>query len=151
MNSTRSGIRIPQSPPIHADSKSKYINNRITRYYRVLLMQRTTKRVKNSTVSAKFTKEDRDNLKKIMTKLETNQSDALREAVKYYADQIEGVEIVKLRDITFEQAKKEISNYLRQKERATNAQIADDLRLDIVLVNKVLNALWEVEVVEPVR
>lgn len=115
-------------------------------------MQRTSRRVKKSSVvSAKFTKEDSDNLKKIMTKLEANQSEALREAVKYYADQIDGVEIVKLRDITFEQAKKEISNYLRQKERATNAQIADDLRLDIVLVNKVLNALWEVEVVEPVR
>lgn len=115
-------------------------------------MQRTSKRVKKSSVvSAKFNKEDNDNLKKIMTKLEANQSEALREAVKYYADQIDGVEIVKLRDITFEQAKKEISDYLRKKERATNAQIADDLRLDIVLVNKVLNALWEVEVIEPVR
>jgi hypothetical protein len=102
-------------------------------------------------VSAKFTKEDSDNLKKIMTKLEVNQSEALREAIKYYADQIDDVEILKLRDITFERAKKEISTYLKQKVRATNAQIADDLRLDIVLVNKVLNALWEVEVVDPVR
>ena len=106
---------------------------------------------KSSVLSAKFTKEDLDNLQKIMTKLEVNQSEALREAVKYYADQIDDVEVVKLRDLTFEQAKKEISNYLKQKEKATNAQIADDLRLDIVLVNKVLNALWEVEVVEPTK
>lgn len=115
-------------------------------------MQKNSIRVKKSSVvSAKFTKEDIDKLKKIMANLEVNQSKALREAVKHYADQIDGVEIVKLRDITFEQAKKEISNYLKQKEKATNAQMADDLRLDIALVNKVLNALWEVEVVEPAK
>lgn len=115
-------------------------------------MQRSSTRIrKSSVVSAKFTKEDIENLKKIMAKLEVNQSEALREAVKQYADQIDGVEILKLRDLKFEQAKKEISNYLKQKEKATNAQIADDLRLDIVLVNKVLNALWEVELVEPAR
>lgn len=115
-------------------------------------MQRSSTRIRKSSVlSAKFTKEDIENLKKIMAKLEVNQSEALREAVKQYADQIDGVEILKLRDLKFEQAKKEISNYLKQKEKATNAQIADDLRLDIVLVNKVLNALWEVELVEPAR
>jgi len=115
-------------------------------------MQRSSTRIrKSSVVSAKFTKEDIENLKKIMAKVEVNQSEALREAVKQYADQIDGVEILKLRDLKFEQAKKEISNYLKQKEKATNAQIADDLRLDIVLVNKVLNALWEVELVEPAR
>ncbi|MGI0037519.1 MAG: hypothetical protein ACRD99_04095 [Nitrososphaera sp.] len=102
-------------------------------------------------MSAKFTKEDIGNLQTIMTKLETNQSEALREALKYYANQISDVEIVKLRDLTFEQAKKEISSYLKQKEKATNAQIADDLRLDIVLVNKILNALWEVDLIEPAK
>lgn len=113
-------------------------------------MQKNSTRIKKSSVvSAKFTKEDINKLKKIMANLEVNQSEALREAVKYYAEQIDNVEIVKLRDITFEQAKKEISNYLKHKEKATNAQIADDLRLDIVLVNRVLNALWEAEVVEP--
>ncbi len=115
-------------------------------------MQRTSKRTgKSSVISAKFTKDDIDNLKKIMAKLEVNQSEALREAVKHYADQIDGVEVVKLRELTFEQAKKEISNYLKQKGKATNAEIADDLSLDIVLVNKVLNALWEVELVEPTK
>ena len=111
----------------------------------------STRKKKSSVVSPKFTKEDIGNLQKIMTKLEANQSEALREALKYYADQISDVEIIKLRDLPFEQAKKEISSYLKQKEKATNAQIADDLRLDIVLVNKVLNALWEVEAVEPVK
>lgn len=106
---------------------------------------------KSSVVSAKFTKEDLYNLKRIMAKLEINQSEALREAVRQYADRIDGIEIAKLRDISFERAKKEISNYLKQKEKATNAQIADNLRLDIVLVNKVLNALWEAELVEPAK
>lgn len=115
-------------------------------------MQRAgTHKKKSSVVSAKFTKEDIGNLHTIMTKLETNQSEALREALKYYANQISDVEIVKLRDLTFEQAKKEISSYLKQKEKATNAQIADDLRLDIVLVNKILNALWEVDLIEPAK
>jgi len=57
-------------------------------------------------VSVKFTKRDVDNLKRIMTKLKVNQSEALREAVKQYADQINEVEIMKLRDVTFEQVKK---------------------------------------------
>jgi len=115
-------------------------------------LQRTSKRIgKSSVISAKFTKDDIDNLKKIMAKLGANQSKALREAVKHYADQINGVEVIKLRELTFEQAKKEISNYLKQKGKATNVEIADDLRLDIVLVNKVLSALWEVELVEPAK
>jgi predicted ArsR family transcriptional regulator len=59
------------------------------------------------------------------------------------------MEVVKLRDLTFKQTKKEISDYLKQKIEATNAQIADDLRMDIVLVNKALNALWKTGVVEP--
>lgn len=57
-------------------------------------------------MSVKFTKRDVDNLKRIMTKLKVNQSEALREAVKQYADQINEVEIMKLRDVTFEQVKK---------------------------------------------
>ncbi len=61
------------------------------------------------------------------------------------------MEVVKLRDLTFKQAKKEISDYLKQKIEVTNAQIADDLRMDIVLVNKVLNALWKTGVVEPTK
>jgi len=60
-------------------------------------------------------------------------------------------EIIKLRDLTLEQAKKEISSYLKQKTKATNAQIADDLLLDIALVNKVLNALQKTGVVEPIN
>ncbi|MGH9922546.1 MAG: hypothetical protein ACRD38_07325 [Nitrososphaerales archaeon] len=60
-------------------------------------------------------------------------------------------QVVRLRDLTFKQAKKEISDYLKQKVEATNAQIADDLRLDIVLVNKVLNALWKIGLVEPAK
>ena len=59
--------------------------------------------------------------------------------------------VVKLRELTLEQAKKEISGYLKQKEKATNAQIADDLRLDILLVNKVLSVLWKTGVVEPIK
>lgn len=89
-------------------------------------------------------------LEKITRKLRISKADAIRQAVSYYSDYIEGLEVIELRDIGEEQAKEEILEYIRGKERVASDEIADALRLDMSQVSKVLMKLWkEEEIVEP--
>jgi hypothetical protein len=89
-------------------------------------------------------------LGKITKKLRISKADAIRRAVSYYADYVEGLEVIEMRDVGEEQAKKEILEYLRGKERVSSDEIADALRLDMSRVNEVLMKLWkEEEIVEP--
>ena len=51
------------------------------------------------------------------------------------------MKIIKVRGIERNQAEKEILNYLRKKGKARTSQIADNLRLDVILVNEILHKL----------
>ncbi|MFQ6056415.1 MAG: hypothetical protein ACE5KT_04610 [Methanosarcinales archaeon] len=61
-------------------------------------------------------------------------SDFLRDAVR---EKLDGIEIIELRDVDRETAKKEILDYYKKNERAYPSDVADDLRLDWDLV-------WEI-------
>lgn len=97
----------------------------------------------------KLTEEDQKDLAKIMEKLDLTKADAIRDAIRYYAEYLEGLEVVNLRDLSEEEAKKEIQAYLNGKDRVIADEISDNLRLDLSLVNKVLMALWKEDEVEP--
>ena len=88
-------------------------------------------------------------LKLIAEKLKVSKAEAIREAIRHFAEELEGIEIINLRDISKEQAKKEILEYITGKERVTSDEIADALRLDMGLVNEVLEELWSEGYVEP--
>ena len=65
------------------------------------------------------------------------------------ADEVKGTEVVKIREISRKQARREILEYLDKKERAWSSEIADTLRLDLTEVNRILEQLWGEKKVEP--
>ncbi len=88
-------------------------------------------------------------LKFITEKLKISKAEAIREAIRHYAEELRGLEVVEVRDIPKEQAKKEILDYIKGKERVWSDEIADALRLDLSLVNEILMELWSEGYVEP--
>jgi len=93
--------------------------------------------------------ESLEDLDRIVEKLRCSKADAIRGAIKHYADYLEGLEVVNLRDLSEEEAKQEIREYLKDKDRVGADEISDTLRIDLSLVNKVLLLLWQEGVVEP--
>jgi len=85
----------------------------------------------------------------IVEKLKVSKAEAIREAIRYYAEELRGMEVVELRDVPREQAKKEILEYIKGKERVWADEIADALRLDLSLVNDILMELWSEGYVDP--
>ena len=90
-----------------------------------------------------------EELKCITEKLRVSRDEAVREAIRFFATELKVVEIVELRDIPKEQARKEIINFLTGKDRVWADEIADALRLDLAFVNDMLKELWEEGYVEP--
>ncbi|ADC64757.1 conserved hypothetical protein [Ferroglobus placidus DSM 10642] len=85
----------------------------------------------------------------IIKKLKISKAEAIREAIRHYAEELRGLEVVELRDIPREQAKREIIEFITGKERIRADEIADALRIDLSLVNDILLELWEEGYVEP--
>ena len=113
-------------------------------------MQRTVNSASKRTVyPISLGEEEKNALDVISEKTGVSRADAIREAIRAYAEDVKGMEVVKLRVIPKEQAKKEILEFLRKNDRAWTNDIADALRLDIVFVNTVLEELWgEEKVIE---
>jgi hypothetical protein len=92
-----------------------------------------------------------NDLNTIAEKLRVSKADAIREAVKHYAEYLMGLEVITYRDVTAKQAKREIQKYLKGKNRVKADEISDALRIDLSLVNEALLDLWEEGWVEPER
>lgn len=95
--------------------------------------------------------ETQKELKEITEKLRISKAEAIREAIKHYAEHLQGLEVVTYRDVTKAQAKKEIQRHLKGKTRVRADEISDALRIDFDLVNETLMKLWEAGWVEPQR
>ncbi len=94
-------------------------------------------------------REVEEELKRITEKLKVSRAEAVREAIRFFATELKGVEVVELRDIPKEWARKEIIDFIKGKERVWADEIADALRLDLTFVNDILKELWEEGYVEP--
>ena len=90
-----------------------------------------------------------EELKCITEKLRVSKAEAVLEAIRFYAMELKGFEIVELRDVPKEQARDEIIGFIKGKERVWADEIADALRLDLTFVNEILKKLWEEGYVEP--
>jgi len=98
----------------------------------------------------KLTDEGQEALSKITEKMRCTKAEAIREAIRHYAEYINGLEVVNCRDLSEEEAKKEIQAYLKGKDRVHADEVSNALRLDLNLVNKVLQTLWQEGEVEPI-
>lgn len=99
----------------------------------------------------KLPQDSLDALTKIIDKLGCSKAEAIRDAIKYYADYLQGLEVVNLRNLSEEEAKREIQECLRGKDRVSADEISDELRIDMGIVNKVLLGLWQEGDVEPIE
>jgi hypothetical protein len=95
--------------------------------------------------------ENLKDLNVITEKLRVSKAEAIRTAIKYYAEYVCGLEVVTYRKVSRKQAKKEIERYLKGKPRVWTDEISDDLLIDPGLINEVLLELWEEGWVEPKR
>lgn len=98
-----------------------------------------------------FDNEEAKALEGLAAKLGLSRAEAIREAIRYYVEYTKGMEVVKMHNISKEDARKEVLAYLEKHERAWSSTIADELRLDLSLVNEILQELWSEEKVEPTR
>jgi len=87
----------------------------------------------------------------VTEKLRISKADAIREAIKHYAEELQGLEVVTYRKVTEGQAREEIQRYLKGKASVRADEISDALRVDFDMVNKVLMEMWRDGWVEPER
>ena len=111
-------------------------------------MQRTLPDKKRSVYPVSLGEQEIASLEKISSKTGDSKAQAIREAIRAYADELEGLQVLKLRNVSKQQARKEILEYLKEHDRALTSDIADSLKLDIVFVNGILEELWGEKKVE---
>ncbi|MHB2037527.1 MAG: ribbon-helix-helix protein, CopG family, partial [Nitrososphaerales archaeon] len=92
--------------------------------------------------------EELESLEQISEKTGASKAEAIREAIKSYAEEVKGLEVVKLRTVSKEKATKEILEYLEKNDRAWTSDIADSLNLNILFVNEILEELWRKNKIE---
>jgi metal-responsive CopG/Arc/MetJ family transcriptional regulator len=109
----------------------------------------TTKQVKRYVYPVQLDEHELEALEDIVRLRHMSKSEAIREAVRNYADELKGLEVVKIRDLPKTQARKEVLEFLEENEHAWASDIADSLRLDISSVNRILEELWSEKCVEP--
>jgi len=109
----------------------------------------TAKQAKRYVYPVQLDEEELEALNKIVERLGSSKSEAIREAIRNYAEQLRGVEVIKAREVSRAQARKEILEFLDKNDRAWASDIADSLRIDLSLVNSILEELWREERVEP--
>ena len=109
----------------------------------------TTRQVKRYVYPVQLDERELEALDIIADRMHLPKSEAIRDAIRNYAEQLKGMEIVKIRDLSKAQARKEILEFLDKNERAWASDIADALRLDLSVVNKTLEDLWSEKRVEP--
>jgi hypothetical protein len=95
--------------------------------------------------------ENLNDLNLITEKLRVSKAEAIRAAIKHYAEYVRGLEVVTYRKVSRKQAKKEIEQYLKGKSRVWTDEISNNLLIDPSFVNEVLLELWKEGWVEPKR
>jgi hypothetical protein len=104
-----------------------------------------TRQVKRYVYPVQLDEEELEALDAIVKRLHSSKSEAIRN----YADQLKGTEVIKIREVSGRQARKEILEFLEKNERAWSSEIADSLRIDLALVNSILEELWSEKRVQP--
>lgn len=70
-----------------------------------------------------------------------SRNDVIREAIKRFIKDIEETKVIYVRDITLEQAKREIVKHLKDRGSAYVSEIAEDLGIEIGLAFKAVEEL----------
>ena len=108
-----------------------------------------TKQVKRYVYPVQLGDDELEALEDIVKILHVSKSEAIKESIRHHAEELKGLEVVRVRDLPKAQARKEILEFLEKNDRAWASGIADALRLDLSIVNRILEELWGEKRVEP--
>ena len=70
-----------------------------------------------------------------------SRNEVVRESINHFLEEIEEMKVIRIRDISLKQAKKEILAYLKQHNSAYVGDIADTLGIDVRLAFKAVEEL----------
>lgn len=70
-----------------------------------------------------------------------SRNEVIRESVRHFLEEIEEMKVIRIRNISLKQAKKEILAYLKQRNSAYVGDIADTLGIDVQLAFKAVEEL----------
>lgn len=94
---------------------------------------------KPKTIGTKLTHNEFEEINKLIKAgIYLNISDFLREAVR---EKLKAIKVIKVRDVDYDTAKKEVLGYYRSYSEAYDYQVADDLELDYELVCQIVDEL----------
>ncbi|MDI6639715.1 MAG: ribbon-helix-helix protein, CopG family [Methanocellales archaeon] len=80
----------------------------------------------------------------------SSRSELVREAIIDKISELKGMEIVQVRDIPKEEARKEILEYIKGKDRVYASDMAAELRLDLSLTFEIIDELFKEDALEVV-
>jgi metal-responsive CopG/Arc/MetJ family transcriptional regulator len=104
-------------------------------------VQRTTR---EEIIPIRFTRREITKIDRLLAKSGINsRSEFIREAVRHYLNTVGEIKVIKIRNISKEQAKKEILQLIKDRKEADTFDIANELRLDMDATLKALKELWE--------
>ena len=98
-----------------------------------------TKTGESKTIGTKLPKAEYDEISELINAgMFLNGSDFVREAVR---EKLRSVKVIKIRDIDYDRAKKEVLGYYKSYEEAYISEVAENLELDLELTAKIVQDL----------
>jgi len=96
-------------------------------------------------VPVRFSKREIEKIDKAVQRLGAKSRSAfIREATERYVQEVGGMKVIDIRtNVSLQDARAEVLDYLRRHKEAETFDIANDLRLDLDLTVRVLKELWE--------
>jgi len=111
-------------------------------------MAAETKVVKRATIPVSLPASTVEKIEELRAKLGyRSRNDIIREAIRRFIEEMKETKVIYVEDVTLEQAKQEIVEYLRQHGSAYVSDIAEDLGIEIGLAFKAVEELEKEEVV----
>ena len=102
-------------------------------------MTYATKTKQTKTVGTKLTKREYEEISDLIDAgIYLSSSDFIREAIR---DKLRATKVIKLRDIDYETAKKEVLGYYRSYNEAFISEVSENLELDLELVSQITEEL----------
>ena len=93
----------------------------------------------NKTIGTKVTKNEYEEITKLVNAgVFLSASDFAREAIR---DKLRSINIIKIRDVDYDTAKKEVLGYYKKYKKAYTDVVADDLELDLEIVAHITDEL----------
>ena len=98
-----------------------------------------TKKKESKTIGTKLTKTEYEEISELVNNgIFLSGSDFVREAIR---EKLERIKVIKIRDIDYETAKKEVLGYYKSYKESYISEVAENLELDLELTARIVQEL----------